>query len=69
MKIHNSQITAFGKLNDKETELSILEGEGTKAYVPVVELERIAKMEEEKAAKEAAMAAKKAAKEAKKAQK
>ena len=29
-------------LFDKETELSILEGEGTKAYVPTVELERIA---------------------------
>ena len=34
-------------LFDKETELTILEGEGTKAYVPVVELERRAKEEEE----------------------
>ena len=51
-------------LFDKETELSILEGEGTKAYVPTVELERIAKQAEEKAAKEAEIAAKKAAKEA-----
>ena len=34
---------------DKETELTILEGEGTKAYVPVVELER-----QEQARKEAA---------------
>jgi multiple sugar transport system ATP-binding protein len=56
-------------LFDKETELSILEGEGTKAYVPVVELERQAKraeeeriLAEEKAAK---LAAKQAAKEAK----
>jgi hypothetical protein len=48
---------------DKETELSILEGEGTKAYVPEVELERLAKAAEEKAAKEAAKAAKAAAKE------
>ena len=32
-------------LFDKETELSILEGEGTKAYVPVVELERLANQE------------------------
>lgn len=41
-------------LFDKETELSILEGEGTKAYVPVVELERraaAAKAKEEKEAK------------------
>ena len=40
-------------LFDKETELSILEGEGTKAYVPVVELERRAAkaaLEAEKAA-------------------
>ena len=56
-------------LFDKETELSILEGEGTKAYVPVVELERLAKLEAEnaekariKAEKEAAKAAKKTAK-------
>ncbi len=34
-------------LFDKETELSILEGEGTKAYVPTVELERIAKGEQD----------------------
>ena len=52
-------------LFDKETELSILEGEGTKAYVPEVELERLAKAAEEKAAKEAAKAAKEAAKAAK----
>ena len=32
---------------DKDTELTILEGEGTKAYVPVVELERQAKRAEE----------------------
>ena len=58
-------------LFDKETELSILEGEGTKAYVPVVELERqAAKAAAEaekaalKAAKEEAKAAAKAAKEA-----
>ncbi len=49
---------------DKETELSILEGEGTKAYVPVVELERQAKREEEKARLEAEKAAKLAAKQA-----
>ena len=49
-------------LFDKETELSILEGEGTKAYVPEVELERLAKAAEAKAAKEAAKAAKAAAK-------
>ena len=49
-------------LFDKETELSILEGEGTKAYVPEVELERLAKAAEEKAAKEAAKAEKEAAK-------
>ena len=36
-------------LFDKETELTILDGEGTKAYVPVVELER-----QEQARKEAA---------------
>jgi len=36
-------------LFDKETELSILEGLGTKAYVPVVELERRAKLAEEEA--------------------
>ena len=56
-------------LFDKETELSILEGEGTKAYVPVVELERQAKRAEEEAQKaaelEAKLAAKQAAKEAK----
>ena len=55
-------------LFDKETELTILEGLGTKAYVPVVELERRAKEEEElrnnpelaaKKAKEAARRAKK----------
>ena len=34
-------------LFDKETELTILDGEGTKAYVPVVELERRAKEAEE----------------------
>ncbi len=51
-------------LFDKETELSILEGEGTKAYVPTYELEKIAKAEEEKAQKEAMIAAKKAQKEA-----
>ena len=56
-------------LFDKETELSILEGEGTKAYVPEVELERLAKAAEEKAAKEAAKAEKIAAKEAAKAAK
>ena len=49
-------------LFDKETELSILKGEGTKAYVPVVELERLAKAAEEKAAKEALKAEKEAAK-------
>ncbi len=54
---------------DKETELSILEGEGTKAYVPVVELERQAKREEEKRIQEEAKAAKLAAKEAAKAAK
>ena len=51
-------------LFDKETELSILEGLGTKAYVPVVELERQAKREEERLAKEAELAAKQAAKQA-----
>ena len=63
-------------LFDKETELTILEGEGTKAYVPVVELERRAKKAEEDAekarlAEEAAAlkAAKKAEKANKKAQK
>ncbi len=35
-------------LFDKETELSILEGEGTKAYVPTLELERIANGEQDK---------------------
>ena len=40
-------------LFDKETELSILEGEGTKAYVPVVELERRANAAKAKAEKEA----------------
>ena len=49
-------------LFDKETELSILEGEGTKAYVPVVELERLKKLEEEKAEKERIKAEKEAAK-------
>ena len=39
-------------LFDKETELSILEGEGTPAYVPVVELERLAKRAEAEAAKQ-----------------
>ena len=38
-------------LFDKESELTILEGEGTKAYVPVVELERRAQRAEEEAAK------------------
>ena len=33
-------------LFDKETELTILEGEGTKAYVPVKELERLAALAE-----------------------
>lgn len=45
-------------LFDKGTELSILEGEGTKAYVPEVELARIAEREAEKAAKEAKKAKK-----------
>ncbi len=49
-------------LFDKETELSILEGEGTKAYVPVVEIERLKKLEEEKAEKERIKAEKEAAK-------
>ena len=53
-------------LFDKETELSILAGEGTKAYVPVVELERIAKREEEKAEKERIKAEKEALKAQKK---
>ena len=47
---------------DKETELSILEGEGTKAYVPEVELQRQAEREAEKARIEAEKAAKLAAK-------
>ncbi|MBO4263044.1 MAG: hypothetical protein J5903_04600, partial [Clostridia bacterium] len=54
-------------LFDKETELTILDGEGTKAYVPVVELERKAKEAEELAA-HPELAAKKA-KQAKKAAK
>ena len=49
-------------LFDKETELSILEGEGTKAYVPVAEIERLKKLEEEKAEKEKIKAEKEAAK-------
>ena len=49
---------------DKETELSIVEGKGSKAYVPVVELERQAQREEEKQRKEAEKAAKIAAKQA-----
>ena len=49
-------------LFDKETELSILEGEGTKAYVPVVEIERLKKLEEEKAEQERIKAEKEAAK-------
>ena len=49
---------------DKETELSILEGEGTKAYVPEVELQRQAEREAEKARIEAEKAAKLAAKQA-----
>ncbi len=36
-------------LFDKETELTILEGEGTKAYVPVVELQRQAERAEQQA--------------------
>ena len=32
-------------LFDKDTELTILEGEGTKAYVPVKEQERLAALE------------------------
>ena len=51
-------------LFDKETELSILEGEGTKAYVPVVELERQAQRAEEERIKAEAKAAKLAAKQA-----
>lgn len=58
-------------LFDKETELSILEGEGTKAYVPVVENERraarAAKQAEEEAKKAELAAQKAAAAEAKKA--
>lgn len=58
-------------LFDKETELSILEGEGTKAYVPVVEnqrrAERAAKQAEEEAKKAELAAQKAAAAEAKKA--
>ena len=46
-------------LFDKESELTILEGEGTKAYVPVVELERRAQRAEEEAAKAAEKAASK----------
>ncbi len=38
-------------LFDKESELTILEGEGTKAYVPVVELERRAQRAKEEAEK------------------
>ena len=49
---------------DKETELSILEGEGTKAYVPEVELQRQAEREAEKIRKEEEKAAKLAAKQA-----
>ena len=56
-------------LFDKETELSILEGEGTKAYVPVVELERRAAKEAAEAEKAALKAAKEAAKLAAKAEK
>ncbi|MBQ9782547.1 MAG: sn-glycerol-3-phosphate ABC transporter ATP-binding protein UgpC [Clostridia bacterium] len=47
---------------DKETELSILEGEGTPAYVPTVEIERLAKLKEQEEAKAAEKAAKKAGK-------
>ena len=43
---------------DKETELSILEGEGTKAYVPEVEIQRIAERERLAAEKEALKKAK-----------
>ncbi len=53
-------------LFDKESELTILEGEGTKAYVPVVELERRAQRAEEEAAKAAEKAAKAAEKASKK---
>ncbi len=49
-------------LFDKETELSILEGEGTKAYVPTVELERIAQREADKAEQERIKAEKEAQK-------
>ena len=38
-------------LFDKETELTILEGEGTKAYVPVKELERQAELAAKKEGK------------------
>ncbi len=48
---------------DKETELSILEGEGTEAYVPTYEIERLAKIKEQ----EEALAAEKVAKASKKA--
>ena len=53
-------------LFDKETELSILEGEGTKAYVPTYEIERLKRLEEEKAEKERLKAEKLAAKQASK---
>ena len=53
-------------LFDKETELTILEGEGTKAYVPVKELERRAAAEKE-ALEHPELAAKKAKKDKKKA--
>ncbi len=59
-------------LFDKESELTILEGEGTKAYVPVVELERRAQRAEEearKAAEKEAKAAEKAAEKEAKAKK
>ena len=49
-------------LFDKETELSILEGEGTPAYVPTVEIERLAKLKELEEQKAAEKAAKKAGK-------
>ena len=52
-------------LFDKETELTILEGEGTKAYVPVKELERRAAAEKE-ALEHPELAAKKAKKDKKK---
>ena len=53
-------------LFDKETELTILEGEGTKAYVPVKELERRAAAEKE-ALEHPELVAKKAKKDKKKA--